>query len=387
MNLSHLTQLRSLKPKAPDNELAGLRYFPKSLTSLHVGSFGACGEDDSCTHLPEPDSGQRKDSECLRRLSNFEFQGCCVHIWAGAMPALQGLTSLSLCDCDVSRDLDAVSMLTKLESLDLTRVGKCSASDVRDWQPWSRFEAWPPLCVFKFVDCWLIDNSTVLDIARVQGVHTDRLALGMETANIHLVQCHMLESLASLLSPTWSTQIVDLRVVSDMHLANTANQVLEALMCLQSFQLVGGWCKQNQVENIDHGQGRIVLGDGYSGQLKSLQLQDMYCSILDLEVATRLTRISLNILEKQDVSCELILPSSVVCLEFFGNSLTTRHAKCLLEALPSLTHLTLGIDRFDSCYSSEPELSGSACLPTMPSSLRWFRVTSISLKKLLDAYA
>ena len=394
-DLSHLTQLRSLKVKAPANGLAGLRNFPRSLTSLYIG--GGCGEEELCIHLPDPaaDSGQKQESECLRRLSSLEFRGCCVHIWAGSITLLQGLTSLSLCHSKVNRDLYAVTMLTNLESLDLTRVGIPRDLYPHERQPWGRFEAWPALRVFKFVGCWLIDNSTVLDIATVQEVHTGRLALGMETANIHLVLWHtcrhaiMLESLASVLSPAWSIHIVDLHVLvyDDMalHFATIVNQVLESLLCLQSFQLVGPLCEPGPADNIDHEQGGIVLGDGYSGQLKNLQLRYMHCSMLDLEVATCLTHISLNTIEKQDVSCELILPSSLVRLEFVGKSLTTRRAKCLLEGLPSLTHLTLGIGNFGG--SREPELSGSACLPTMPSSLRWFRVTSTSLKKLLDASA
>ena len=390
---SLLTQLRSLKVEASGHVrgLAGLLYFPKLLTSLCIGGWG---DDKLIVDLPCPDSWWRRESECLRRLAHLAVHNCRVRTPVGSIANLQRLTSLSFNHSTVGRDFDAVLKLTNLASLDLTGVKIAGFSilddEERQLQPWSSFEAWLALHVFKFADCQLIDNSTELDIAAVQEVHMSRLASGMETASIHLFLWRiMLGSLASLLSPGWSTHIVDLHVVvSDgtaLHLATIVNQVLEALLCLQSFQLSGGYHEGRQADNIDYGRGTIVLGDGYSGQLRNLQLQDMHCSTLDLEVATCLTRISLKSIENQGVSCEPILPSSVVRLEFFGNGLTTRHAKCLLEGLPSLTHVTLGVNKFG--HWREPDLKDSACMPTMPSSLRWLSVMSSSLKKLLDESA
>ena len=305
---------------------------------------------------------------------------------------------MSFSHSSVARELDAVLKLTNLVSLDLTEVMRPNWAFREQPQQWSRFEAWPALHVFKFAGCWLIGNSTVLDIATVQEVHTDKLVLGMETADIHLVlrprYANVMGSLASLMSPVWSTHIVDIRVVvtdfqeTVLHLAPLVNQVLEALLCLQSLQLAGGtYDHETKADNIDHRQGKVALGDGYSGQLKNLQLQDMYCSSLDLAVATCLTSIRIKTIEMQDVICEINLPSSVVRLEFYGTSLTTRHAMCLLERLPSLTHVTLGDNGFLKRHMREPELNGSACMPIMPSSLRWFSVTSICFKKLLDLSA
>ena len=395
-DLRHLTQLRSLKVEASGvlRGQAGLHDFPTSLTSLFIRGEGHGGV---IVGWPDPDSEWRRESECLRRLINLEVHKCSVRIPAGSVAYLQCLTSLSLSHSDVGRDLDAVLTLTNLESLDLTGVMIPNSLDPEEQKPWSRFEAWPALCIFKFANCWVIDRSTVLDIATVQEVHTDSLALGIETANIHLVvrnrHANMLGLLASLLSPTWLTHIDDLRVrVTDysdtaLRLATIANQLIEALLCLQSFQLAGGCSERTKAGNTDGRQGRIVMGDGYSGQLKNLELQNMYCSTLDFAVATSLTSIRLLAIDKQDMSCKLILPSSVVRLEFYGNSLTTMPAKSLLQGLSRLTHVIVGDLPTGNLDARELEVNGSACMPTMPSSLRWFYVTSTSSKKLLDESA
>lgn len=72
-------------------------------------------------------------------------------------------------------------------------------------------------------------------------------------------------------------------------------------------------------------------------------------------------------------------------LEFFGDSLTTRHAKCVLQGLPSLTHVKLGLNTCS--IFREPELNSSACTPAMPGSLRWLSVTNTLIKTLLDESA
>lgn len=388
-NLSHLTQLRSLHVEAPSDSYkpARLHNLPVSLTSLHMD--GIWGVGGTTISLPEPDLGWGRESEHLRRLAMLEFHSCCMDVCVGSIARLQNLTSLSYRHSVVGTDVDDILKLTNLVSLDLIGLRSPSPS------PWRRLEAWPALCVLKFAGCCMIVNTTVLDISTVQEVHADRLAQGMETANIHLYfrddHAIMLGLLASLLSPVWSTHIVGLHVVitdthdTAPHLATIVNQVLEALLCLQSFQLVGESCEQRRC--YDHRHGRIVLSDGYSGQLRNLKLQNMYCSTLDLKVATCLTSISLKVIEKKDVSCELILPSSVVRLNFRGNfhTLTTRHAKCLLEGLSCLTQVTLGLTKFTN--RRRPELNSSACMPTMPSSLLWLSVESNTLKQLLDRCA
>ena len=212
------------------------------------------------------------------------------------------------------------------------------------------------VCVFKFAGCGLIGTSTTLDIASVQEIHTDRLAVGMETASIHLVlrdqHAVVFETLASLIVSGWSTHIVDLQVINldcrdeTLYLATIVNQVLGALLCLQSFHFVGGYFL-SPGQSIDYGQGQIVLGHGYSGQLKNLKLQHLHHHTLDLGAATWLTSVSLSDADPLCMSCQLILPCSVVRLEVFGNSLTIRHAKCVLEGLSSLTHFTLGTHESD----------------------------------------
>lgn len=73
----------------------------------------------------------------------------------------------------------------------------------------------------------------------------------------------------------------------------------------------------------------------------------------------------------------------------FGNycTLTTGHAKCLLEGLPHLKRVTLGLNKFYDYHGGRPELNSSVCMPTMPSSLCWLSVKSFSLKQLLDGCA
>ena len=318
-----------------------------------------------------------------------------MQILIGCTARLEGLTSLSFCQCEVGSDIHAVLQLTNLVSLDLTGVSYPRDLDGHDWQEWSRFEAWPALQVFKFAGCRWIDDSTMLTIANVREVHTDRLALGMTNASVHLflydMHAVLFETLATLSISWWSMHLMDLHVAvmglmgqrdQAVYLATIVNGVLEALLCLQSFHLMGGF--QSRGRFVDPGPGQIVLGDGYCGQLKDMKLQDLYYHKLDLGAATCLTGISLRNIDHPRMSCELTLPSSVVRLDVIGGSLTIRHAKCLLQGLPSLTHITLGTNLKGSRVANEAKLSSSACMPTMPGSLQWLRVTSTPLKKLLD---
>lgn len=152
--------------------LAGLGNLPNSLTSLYIGRWG---EGNLTLVLPE--LGWSRKARCLRHLKHLEFHECNVHICEGSIANLKGLTNLSFCGCDVGSGLDAVMQLTDLVCLDLTGVQ--SRRGAEEQQPWRKFEAWPALSVFKFANCWLIDSSTVLVLASVQEVHTDRLAVGM----------------------------------------------------------------------------------------------------------------------------------------------------------------------------------------------------------------
>lgn len=133
-----------------------------------------------------------------------------MYIGISSIPSLEGLTSLSVCHCGVGRDSDAVLELTNLEYLGLTGVTVPACSEEEEWQPWSKFEAWPALHVFKFAGCWLIDDSTALDIASVQEVHTDRLAVGVMNVRVHLYvrerHAATLKALASSVS-VWSTTL------------------------------------------------------------------------------------------------------------------------------------------------------------------------------------
>ena len=88
----------------------------------------------------------------------------------------------------------------------------------------------------------------------------------------------------------------------------------------------------------DHGQAEIVLGDGYGAQLKDLKLKHIGCRMTDLASAKALTSISLTGMDSQYMSCELILPSIVERLLFFGNALFNCHAKHILEGLSICMH-------------------------------------------------
>ena len=101
--------------------------------------------------------------------------------------------------------------------------------------------------------------------------------------------------------------------------------------------------------------------------------------------------------------------SSLVQLEFFGHSLITKHAQRLLEGLSNLTKVVLGTSHHsvvyewcsddddggpdalsqNICYNMDERLGSMAmaCLPIMPSSLRWLHVTSLPMKRLLDKSA
>lgn len=150
--------------------------------------------------------------------------------------------------------------------------------------------------------------------------------------------------------------------------------------------------KGTRADNFD-GHGKIALGTGYRGQLKDLKLQALCCKTLDVESATQLTRLSLRHIDGICVCCELLLPSSLVCINFCGNSLVSRHAKKVLAGLYKLTQVTLGNDgmirgSYDEYGFVKPngEISfySSACMPTMPSSVCRLHVTTRCMKELLD---
>ena len=398
-DLRQLQQLKSLKVEAPDTYACSeavataLAKCPESLSSCYIRSRGDCGMiinfTRRCYSLVQ---------EQLRRLTTLDLFWCQVHITEASITCLEGLTSLSIMHSEVKSELEAVTQLTNLVYLDLTKADMPGSifGDTRYFdrhEPWSKFEAWPALQVFKFAGCWLIDKTTVLDVGNVQELHTDRLTPGMETASIHLVLHHTctdndtLGVLVTLLTPVWCSCIVDLRVVPEntytaLQLATVVNHLLQVCFCLQTLHLVGRGSRSE-----DRGQAKIVLGDGYCAQLKDLKLEHICCRMIDLGSARALTSISFTGMESQHILCELILPSMVTLLEFFGTALFDSHAKYMLKGLSSLAQITLGTrDPRCSYIHREPiaKLDSFACMPTLPGSLRYLRVMSPSLKKLLD---
>ena len=142
--LGHLSQLISPKVKTPGNMsgLSGLGNLPKSLTSLYIEGWG-----DDHIIITWPDLGWSRESDCLGRLKDLTFHTCWVHIDIGSIANLESLTSLNLSQSHVGRDSDAILKLTNLECLDLTSVVIPRHRYPEDRQPWSRFEAWPAVCV------------------------------------------------------------------------------------------------------------------------------------------------------------------------------------------------------------------------------------------------
>ena len=69
------------------------------------------------------------------------------------------------------------------------------------------------------------------------------------------------------------------------------------------FHLLWGHDDSQGHIDVDCGPGQIVWGDGYSGQLKDLKLQDLYYQTSDLGVATCLTSTSLS--NKSSLLCVL----------------------------------------------------------------------------------
>ena len=322
-DLSHLTQLTSLKLEAPAEHDDVLAYIltkcPESLTNVYIGGwrYDQVSFVWSMVFLPTC----ALEHENLRRLTKLELRECRVVMPHGCTTCLEGLTSLSMTRSHIDGQLDQVMRLTNLVSLDLTDIhphGLIAHPNAQ--KPWSKFDTWPALRVLKFAGCCMIDNSTALDISAVTEVHTDMLTQGMETANIHLVVRHthanMFRFLSTLASPVWCTCIVALHVAATdvQHtafcLATVTNQVLETLACLQSFHFEGQQCHK-------HGQARFILGNGYSGQLKDLTLQHMCFRIIDLESATCLTSISLKGVDCCTF-CELKLPAVWYNLSFLA---------------------------------------------------------------------
>ena len=212
-------------------------------------------------------------------------------------------------------------------------------------------------------------------------LHTDRVAPGMEGAKVHLIldgsfSGDVFEVFASIQTPLWCNCVVDLRVNAftrehtATYLAAVLNQRLELCLCLQLFHFTGEPSK-------NQGQAKIALGGGYSGQLKDLRLRDICSRKVDLASSTCLTSISLMMcdVDSHRMSCKLVLPSSVERFEFYGNSLFTMHANLNLQGLSNLTELALGPREPAGFYSiRQQEVSTSACMPVLPSSLRHLRV-------------
>lgn len=308
---------------------------------------------------------------------------------------LDGLDSLSITCSEIDRQLDEVLKLTNLTCLDLTHVWphrRLQGEAVSFEQPWISFKAWPALKVYKFAHCWVIDSSTDLDIATVEEVYTNRLAAAMEIGKLHLIlrrkHDDMLVLLASLSSPTWCTHIVDLHLIvtylqdTTIHLASAVEQVIEAVVSLQTFHLRLCYGKPDS-----HAQNRIVLGSGYSGQLQSFELENMPCKTLNLGSATCLRSISVVGVDSDDMPCELALPSGVVQLKYFGNTLfnlAPLKRESVLKQLSCLAQVTLGTCFQYSDGTRQPEVSAS--MPRLPwaSSLRCLKLRKQPVKWLLD---
>ena len=392
-DLSDLTQLRSLKVQAVDTGTDALAHClaksPESLTSCYIE-----GVRDKHIKLSFSPEVYQPVKEHPRRLTKLELHFCSVQIPQGSITCLEGLTSLSITCSEIEPELYEVTRLTNLMYLDLTDT--YAFADDYDYsegegEQWIRFTTWPGLRVFKFAGCWLIDSSIALDITTVHELHTNKLTPGTENANKHWILQHRHDDTSgvhiSLLSPIWCGCIVELHV-DDVYgrqraarpdFAAFLQQVSEACLRLQTLHLVGR-------ASDTPGQAKVVLGSGNLVKLKNLKLRDICCRILDFKLATCLTSISLKDIDPLDVPCELMLPSSLGCLEFFGYGLFNRRVAYILQGLSSLTQVTLG-SQAPGTYSGMflPEnYSSSACMPTLPGSLRHLRVAHLFTKELLD---
>ena len=268
--------------------------------------------------------------EHVTHLLSLELHSCQLLIPEGSITCLKTLTSLKITASWVGIDLHE---LTTLTSLDLSSCyGKLLPYGSHDQgtMPWKKFEAWPALQVFKFAHCCLVDSTTELSVATVNELHTDRLAVGMEGAAVHLkhdssmVGRHALpEMFASILSPSWCSCILDVRIKmtgreqNEAYIAAAVAMVF--LMCtgLQTFHLTSS-AAENQ------GQARIVVGQGCCGQLTELKLVSLYCQEVDLRSATRLSSITLAHTDlhayPDGTPFKLALPESVQQLRFFWQS-------------------------------------------------------------------
>lgn len=249
-DLSHLTQLTSLKLEVPDDHIDVLTYLltkcPESLTHIYLGGWPYGEVSVFWPMVFMPKCPLEPKQEKLRRLTKLELHEYTVLMAQGCTTCLEGLTSLSITRSSINGQLDQVMKLTNLVFLDLTDTRPCliGQPDAQGQKPWSKFDAWPALHVFKFVGCWLIDKSTALNISAVTEVRTDMLTPCMETADIHLFVQHMHANifgfLSRLASSVWCTCIVTLHVAAydfqdtALRLATVMDQVLEALVCLQT---------------------------------------------------------------------------------------------------------------------------------------------------------
>ena len=209
--------------------------FPESLTIISIEGWH--GRDVSI-HLPVYPLSPKQ--EHLRRLTRLELHVCQVHIPLGSITCLEGLTSLCIRHSGIggAAHPDQVMKLTNLKCLELTGTYPHQGL-AAPGRPWNRFEAWPALCVLKFIDCWFTDKSTALGIA-VQELHTDRLTPSMDMPKMDLTLGHthhdLFYLLTGLLSPMWCTCIVYLQVhFTDMddtplYFAAVVKQLLEELL-------------------------------------------------------------------------------------------------------------------------------------------------------------
>ena len=167
-NLSHLTQLKSLKLEAPDIHkdalVNSLAKCPETLTSCYVGRWGNYG-----MNIPFYLEVYQPIQAHLRRLTNLDPHFCWVHTPKGSITCLEGLTSLSITDSEVELDFDDVTKLTNLISLDLTDTYAPEHLYNR-MQPEKTSSHGAALrhglaCMCsKFAVCWLIVDSTVMDV-------------------------------------------------------------------------------------------------------------------------------------------------------------------------------------------------------------------------------
>lgn len=230
---------------------------------------------------------------CLKCL---ELVHCSVFIPKDSLVYLDQLKSLKL---QGSRDCqDPLTQLTNLVYLDLTSCHWDGPSD-GFWdrtRGLSGFVAWPALRVFKFGGCPLIRPGTVLNLAKVDHLHTQLLTAGMELAKVHLdlvVHKDLHDICANITSPLWCNSVVELKLVvprgcASVHLATAVSQLLEFCSCLQIFHFNN--CASSTFAS--NGPAEIVFCKQYQAPLTEFSLKGVCCSKLDLESCSSLTEVT-----------------------------------------------------------------------------------------------